>query len=281
MHDSSDQTKNKETIVTITEEGTVKTEDTKIQDTKVVKTPDVKFKDTRSERPSQTIILYEEGGGVLTTDHENDSLNISNQTVYSADEIPKKKRAINTSRKIKTRESTELTEGRLQLKNSLTLREQAVQTEECLDDQILSFSSLEEKSLPQKVEFSDDDGNFPQSQSSSEGSASLSPMRIGNPPSYNSYLVKNGNESKEIKRDPVNIPSQLSKEQGKRENDIETSPYSVSALVSASTSIMADIDGDQKQGSEDYSMMMSFTPLAFSGTCIETKLILINRYIYL
>ncbi|XP_068739017.1 uncharacterized protein [Montipora capricornis] len=272
LHDSSDQAKNKETIVTITEEGTVKTEDAKIQDTKVVKTPDVKFKDARSERPSQTIILYEEGGGVLTTDHENDSLNISNQTVYSADEIPNKKRAINTSRKIKSRESTELTEGRLQLKNSLTLREQAVQTEECLDDQILSFSRLKERSLPQKVEFSDDDVNFPQSQSSSEGSASLSPMRIGNPRSYNSYLAKNGNESKEIKRDPVNIPSQLSEEQGKLENDIETSPYSVSALVSASTSIMADIDGDQKQGSEDYSMMMSFTPLAFSGDRPESAL---------
>ena len=219
----------------------------------------------RSERLSRTTILSEKGVGVRTTDHENDSVNIRNQTVYSVDEIPKKKRAINTSRKVKTRESTVLTEGQLQLKNSLTLREQAVQTEECLDDQILSFSSLEERTMPQKLAFSDENRIFAQSQSSS---ASLSPMSIANPSSYNSSLAKNGNKSKEIKHDPLNTP-QLSKEQGKREDHIETSPYSaVSALVSASTSIMTDIDADQKQRSEDYSMMTSFTPLAFTGKYI-------------
>ena len=218
----------------------------------------------RSERLSRTTFLSEKGVGVRTTDHENDSLNIRNRTVYSVDEIPKKKRAINTSRKVKTRESTVLTEG--QLKNSLTLCEQAVQTEECLDDQILSVLCLEERTMPQKLAFSDENRIFPQSQSSS---ASLSPMSIANPSSYNSFLAKNGNESKEIKHDPLNIPSQLSKEQGRREDHIETSPYSaVSALVSASTSIMTDIDADQKQRSEDYSMMTSFTPLAFTGKYI-------------
>ncbi|XP_068708203.1 uncharacterized protein [Montipora foliosa] len=270
IHDSSDQTKNEEIVVTITEAEAVKTEGAKIQDIKTYKSSNGKSKEMRSERLSRTTILSEKGVGVRTTDHENDSLNIRKQTVYSVDEIPKKKRAINTSRKVKTRESTVLTEGQFQLKNSLTLREQAVQTEECLDDQIISFSCLEERTMPQKLAFSDGNRIFPQSQSSS---ASLSPMSIANPSSYNSFLAKNGNESKEIKHDPLNIPSQLSKEQGKRGDHIETSPYSaVSASVSPSTSIMTDIDADQKQRSEDHSMMTSFTPLAFTGDRRESAL---------
>ncbi|XP_068739006.1 uncharacterized protein [Montipora capricornis] len=270
IHDSSDQTKNEEIVVTITEAEAVKTEGAKIQDIKTYKSSNGKSKEMRSERLSRTTILSEKGVGVRTTDHENDSLNIRKQTVYSVDEIPKKKRAINTSRKVKTRESTVLTEGQFQLKNSLTLREQAVQTEECLDDQIISFSCLEERTMPQKLAFSDGNRIFPQSQSSR---ASISPMSIANPSSYNSFLAKNGNESKEIKHDPLNIPSQLSKEQGKRGDHIETSPYSaVSALVSASTSIMTDIDADQKQRSEDHSMMTSFTPLAFTGDRRESAL---------
>ena len=283
----------------------IKMEDKEVQSSRIEKSLDGHLKKKISEDVCRTnsVISLPEGSSNVQP-HVDVNLNYERPTVtvYSADEIPKKNRGA-SSQLVKSKEATEYNpnvESGVLSHNATTgaLSEQSVQTdsiskgrhlsmkEATIKDQSESFSRSYNRRPLENVNSSTRYGisspqnegdlgssmhnpcsalqnKFPlQTDSGGKGSSCPSAISICSPSSNKPIDEKSGNMLH-----PQNTSaSQFSRHKGNQEDQGKSFPYTVSALITSSTAIIAETDGAQQQRNEVQSMVNSELSLRFGSS---------------
>ena len=281
-------------------------EDTEVLSTQTEKSLDGHLKKKISEgvcSTSSVISLSEGSTRVQAHVDVNVNYDIPNVTVYSADEIPKKNRGRSTQL-VMSKEATEsnpTVESGVRSNDATfgALSEQSVQTEPfskghhlsmkyaTAEDQDESFSRSYSRRPLEKVDSSTSNGISSEHNETNLCSSTHSPcsglqnkfpspldvgdngssypgdISICSPSSYNSLNEESGN----ILHPQKSSASQLVMGKGNQEDQGKSFPYTISALVTSSTAIVAETDAvQQQQRSDMQSMVNSELSLKFGSS---------------